>query len=119
MAVVHRFPEQRREFITNGERSELRATWHHQSGHVVVSLWRGDECVATSHLTPGAAGRLATFITSGLADLAQEGMTSRTPVTQMSPRMAWSDRLRSGVRLWRDSIGWSLERLARRLRGSE
>lgn len=115
MAEVHRLPEPRREFITDGDRSALRATWHNDSGYVVISLWRGDTCVATSHLNPKEAGRLATFITGGLADLAHEGMRAATP-EQLSSRRALTDRIQAGVRAWRDSVGWSLEMIARRLR---
>lgn len=115
MAEVHRLPEPRREFITDGDRSALRATWHNDSGYVVISLWRGDTCFATSHLNPKEAGRLATFITGGLADLAHEGMQAATPA-RLSSRRAWTDRVQRGVRSWRDSVGLSLEMVARRLR---
>lgn len=118
MAEVHRFPVHRRELIADADRSALRATWHNDSGHVVISMWRGDTCVATSHLTPAEAGRLAGFITSGLADIAQDVATWRETVTPMSPRSTWRHRVRTGARLWRDSVGWSLERMGRRLRGS-
>ena len=116
MAEVHPLREHRREFITDGDRSALRATWHNEAGYFVVSLWRGDTCVATSHLTPREAGRLATFITSGLADLAEGALVSGS-VTPMSVRSAWRDRLRTGVRSWREN-GWSLEKIARRLRSN-
>lgn len=118
MAEVHPLREHRREFITDSERSALRATWHNEAGYVVVSLWRGDTCAATSHLTPREAGRLATFITSGLADLAEEALVSGSTVMAMSGRSAWRDRLRSGVRSWRENVGWSLEKIARRLRSN-
>lgn len=116
MAEIHRLSESRREYITDGDRSALRATWHDESGYVVISLWRGDTCVATSHLNPKEAGRLATFITGGLAGLASEAMTLGSPVEQISPWVTWKRRARRGVRTWRDSVGWSLEMIARRLR---
>jgi hypothetical protein len=115
MAEVHRFPEHRRELIADGGRSALRATWHIDSGYVVVSLWRGDSCVATSHLTPKEAGRLASFITGGLADLAHEASLPEAPIATATRRPLGS-RIRNGARVWRESIAWSLERLARRLR---
>lgn len=115
MAEVHRLPEQRREFITDGDRSELRATWHEDAGFVVISLWRGGTCVATSHLTPKEAGRLATFITGGLADLAQDSRPSPT-VVPISSGPTFSQRLRRGAERWRDDVGWALERLGRKLR---
>lgn len=115
MAEVHRIGEHRREFITDGDRSALRATWHNESGYVVISLWRGDRCVATSHLTPKKAGQLAAFITGGLADLADESMRFEAPVAHISPP-TFGERLRSGVAMWRDSVSWSLQRLAQRIR---
>jgi hypothetical protein len=119
LAEVHRLSDTRREFITDGERSELRATWHNDAGYVVISLWRGDICVATSHLTPQEAGRLATFITRGLADLAHSVMVSTSTITRIGPRISWRKRFQQAARSWRISVGWSLEQLARRLRSGE
>lgn len=116
MAEVHRIGEHRRELIADGDRSALRATWHNESGYVVISLWRGDACVATSHLTPREAGRLATFITGGLADLAHESMAFETPLAKISVPSPLGERLRRGIAMWRDSLAWSLHRLAQRLR---
>jgi hypothetical protein len=118
LAEVHRLPEQRRQYIADGDRSALRATWHREAGYVVISMWHGDTCVATSHLTPRETGRLAGFITSGLAELAHEGMTPADTVTGMPSRQSWPKRLRGGARAWLDSIGWSLERIGKRLRSS-
>jgi hypothetical protein len=119
LAEVHRLSDPRREFITDGDRSALRATWHNEAGYVVISLWRGNTCVATSHLTPKEAGRLATFITGGLADLAQSGMFSTSKVAAITPRIRWRNRFRQAVRSWRVSVGWSLEQIAQRLRTFE
>lgn len=116
MVEVHRLSDQRREFITDGDRSALRATWHNEAGYVVISLWRGNTCVATSHLTPKEAGRLATFITNGLADLAQSSMAPTSTVAPTALRTRWRSPLRQAVRSWRVSVGWSLEQIARRLR---
>lgn len=116
MADVHEMHERRREFLTDGDRSALRATWHDDNGIVVLSLWRGDVCVATSHLTPKEAGRLATFITGGLADLAHDGLSESTPlVTQLPGRASLSIRIRRVLAAWRHSAGRSLESLAKRL----
>jgi hypothetical protein len=119
MAEVHHLSDQRRAFITDGDRSELRATWHTDAGYVVISLWRGDSCVATSHLTPKEAGRLASFITGGLADLAHTGLFSKTTATPMDPRDGWRSRFWQAFRSWRVSVGSSLEQIARRLRSVE
>lgn len=118
MAEVHRLPEQPRQYIADGDRSALRATWHREAGYIVISMWHGDTCVATSHLTPREAGRLAGFITGGLAELAHEGMTPADTVTGMPSRLSRRKRLRHAARTWLDSIGWSLEKIARRLRSA-
>jgi len=116
MGEVHPLSEHRREFIADGDHSALRATWHRESGFVVVSLWRGDTCVGTSHMTPKEAGRLATFITGGLADLASEWHASSPTAHQRHVRATFSSRLPSLVRWWRANAAQSLESLARTLR---
>lgn len=118
MAEVHRLPEPRRQLITDGERSDLRATWHNEAGYVIISLWRGETCVATSHLSPKEAGRLASFITGGLADLAHERTLRSSVVTPLSSRSSWRNRLGRAVTTGRDSVGSSLERIARMLRST-
>lgn len=119
LAEVHHLSDQRREFITDGERSELQATWHNDAGYVVISLWRGDTCVATSHLTPKEAGRLATFITGGLAELAHTGLVSTSATMSIAPVMSRRSRFHHALRSWRISVGWSLEQVARRIRSVE
>ena len=74
MGEIHWLPEQHREYIPGSSRSDMRATWHSQSGVVVISLWHGNTCVGTAHLSPNEAARLASFITNGLADLATDWM---------------------------------------------
>lgn len=119
MAEVHRFPDQRREYIADGDHSALRATWHYDAGYFVVSLWRDETCVATSHLTPKEAGHLATFITGGLADLAHDGVSSGSVVAPLSLRSEWRRRVRLGVRYWKESVGLSLQRIANHLRSGK
>ena len=116
MAEVYRLPERHREYIADGDRSAMRATWHSDAGFVVISLWRGDTCVATSHLTPGEAGRLATFITGGLADLAMEWHAHNPNLKRSAPPISMASRLSKSFRVWRGSMAWSLESIARRLR---
>nr|KEP24040.1 hypothetical protein DA06_24615 [Georgenia sp. SUBG003] len=48
----------------------MRVSAHPESGVVVVSLWRSDECVATVRLRPGEAADLASALTASLAELA-------------------------------------------------
>ncbi|HLF44144.1 MAG TPA: hypothetical protein VJA46_11565 [Acidimicrobiia bacterium] len=116
MAEVHKLPERHSEYIADGDRSAMRATWHSDAGFIVISLWRGDTCVATSHLTPEEAGHLAMFITGGLAGLAMEWHANNPNLKRSAPPMSMASRLRKSFKLWRGSIAWSLESLARRLR---
>jgi hypothetical protein len=46
----------------------LRASWHHEVGLLVLSLWREDACVGTVRLSPREAARLAEVIGAGLAE---------------------------------------------------
>lgn len=48
----------------------LRATWHPERGIVNLSVWREDRCVETFRLSLADAGRLASFLVTGLADAA-------------------------------------------------
>jgi hypothetical protein len=48
----------------------LRATWRLNHGFVNLSLWRGDTCVETFHLTPSDAATFLTFLVEGLAAVA-------------------------------------------------
>jgi hypothetical protein len=45
----------------------LRATWRPAQGFTNLSLWRGDECVATFHLSTGQMGELIAFLGTSLA----------------------------------------------------
>lgn len=49
----------------------LRATWHPERGIVNLSLWRDDRCVETFWLSVADAGRLASFLVTGLAEAAE------------------------------------------------
>ncbi len=46
----------------------LRATWHHDAGLVVLSVWRDNVCVATVRLEPDEVPALLEVLASGLAD---------------------------------------------------
>jgi hypothetical protein len=45
----------------------LRATWRPASGFTNVSLWRGEVCVETFHLSPEQMGELVAFLGMSLA----------------------------------------------------
>ena len=46
----------------------MRVSWHHESGLVVVSLWRDNKCVATFQLAREEVPRLITALANGLAE---------------------------------------------------
>jgi hypothetical protein len=46
----------------------LRATWRPDHGFVNLSLWRGDTCAETFHMTPDEAAALMSFLAHALAD---------------------------------------------------
>jgi len=49
----------------------VRISAHPESGVVVLSLWRADECVATARLRPSEAADLVSALTASLAELAE------------------------------------------------
>ncbi len=51
-----------------GEGRALRATWHHEAGVVVLSMWRDNVCVATVPLEPEDVPALLEILAAGLAD---------------------------------------------------
>jgi len=115
VAEVQRLSDQRRELIADGRRSALRATWHNEAGYIVLSLWRDNVCVATSHLTPREAGRLAAFITAGLAELA-ESAEHLQPMTARRRRRLIRPSLDSVIAAWRNNVGATLQSWGRRVR---
>ena len=46
----------------------LRVSWHEDKGLAVLSIWRGDECVATVRLRGNELMRLSTLITQAWID---------------------------------------------------
>ncbi|MCW2681726.1 MAG: hypothetical protein JWM62_3127 [Frankiales bacterium] len=49
----------------------LRASWHVEADCVVLSMWREDQCVGTTRLTPAEAARLVGSLAAGLAAAAR------------------------------------------------
>ena len=45
----------------------MRVTWHDEADLVVLSLWRGDACVATFRLAPDQVPYLVNDLVAGLA----------------------------------------------------
>ncbi|PKW25532.1 hypothetical protein [Phycicoccus duodecadis] len=58
-----------------GEGRALRATWHHEAGVVVLSIWRDNVCVATTRVDPDEVPTLVDVLVAGL------GEGYRTPST--------------------------------------
>jgi hypothetical protein len=84
----------------------LRATWRLDHGFVNLSLWRGETCVETFHLTPAAAAELVSFLARGLADA-----TAVASMAQVAPLRAVPPPAPSLA----DRMAAALERLAARL----
>ena len=80
VAEVRRLPMGRALFVDERGMG-LRATWHPERGIVNLSVWRGDRCVETFWLSLADAGRLASFLVTGLADAA----TAAADVTDERP----------------------------------
>ncbi|TRW44901.1 hypothetical protein [Georgenia yuyongxinii] len=53
-----------------GQGRGLRISSHPEAGVVVLSIWRDDECVATTRLQPAEAAQLAAGLAESLAQLA-------------------------------------------------
>lgn len=50
-----------------GDARALRASWHGEAGVLVLSLWRGNRCVATHQLPTSDVPRLVQVLVEGLA----------------------------------------------------
>ena len=70
--AVYELPVHPRHLALDERGVGLRATWHPDHGFVNVSLWSGDRCVQTFHLTAVEAGRLIGFLAGVLADAVPE-----------------------------------------------
>ncbi|MFC4554602.1 hypothetical protein [Georgenia faecalis] len=53
----------------------LRASWHHEAGVVVLSLWQDGSCMGTFRLPAGEVPSFVASLTQGLTDgyAAREG----------------------------------------------
>jgi hypothetical protein len=75
MADVVSWPQPRREWFADARGRSLRATWHEDSGTLVLSIWEGERCVATFHFDPADAARL-TALTADVVRAWAEGLSS-------------------------------------------
>jgi hypothetical protein len=63
-----RAPAVARHLAIDEQGTLLRATWRPELGFVNLSLWRGDTCVETFHMSPHEAAALMSFLATSLAD---------------------------------------------------
>lgn len=95
----------------------LRATWRLDRGFVNLSLWRGDLCVETFHMTPAAAAELIAFLAGGLADATAvaTAATLRSLRPQAPPRQRLLASAAAETRLVRTRIARALTAAASRM----
>ena len=114
--AVSQLPVGPRHFALDERGVGLRATWHPERGFVNVSLWSGDRCAQTFHLTPTEAGRLIGFLAGVLAEAVPEPPSSAIAAVPDGGPAADQP---TGLTVW-DVIGrevaGALDRAARRLR---
>jgi len=68
MADVLPFPARGEMFVdARGGGRMMRATWHHEVGLLVLSLWHGDTCTGTFRLHAADAPAFLAAIADGLA----------------------------------------------------
>lgn len=67
-------------------RSDLQVTWHDEDDVVVISLWRGNECIATAPLAMADTASLTGFLVQHLGRRASQPKVMIGPVvTGTSP----------------------------------
>ncbi len=116
--AVYQLPVRPRHLALDERGVGLRATWHADRGFVNLSLWSGDRCVQTFHMTPVEAGRLVGFLAGVLADAVPQP-TPPSPVAAVpEPGQPAGGAPRSPNRLetLRRELAEALDRAAGRLR---
>ena len=115
MTRVHGLREHRREFITDGERSELRATWHAEIGVCRHQPLAGPR--VRRDLSPGASGGWA------IGDIHHWRARRRSSVgndaggsSRDTHDTGLAAPLAAYLSRWRARVAWSLERIARKVR---
>ena len=83
MSTVSPLPDQGSIFVdARGAGRALRVTWHHESGLVVLSLWREISCVATFRLAIDEVPELIDALRSGLVASYE---TARDRISEAAP----------------------------------
>lgn len=114
--AVYQFPVQPRHFAVDERGVGLRATWHADCGFVNLSLWSGNRCVQTFHLTPVETGRLVGFLAAVLADAVPEPTHPSAVGTEPNKDRAEANRWAVRLGGFRRELAGTLEHAARRLR---
>ena len=95
----------------------LRATWRPAQGFTNLSLWRGDVCVETFHLSPEQMGELIAFLGTSLA-AACPAQPSLRIVPPHDPLVPQRHPLEVARRRGRDATARLLDAAATRVRPS-
>jgi hypothetical protein len=116
--AVHHLPACNRHFALDERGVGLRATWHFERGFLNLSLWSGDRCVETFHMTPAEAARFVGFVATGLAEAVREPAGRPSPLTVVDepPAAPTFAALSERVRSLRQGIADALDRASTRLR---
>jgi len=67
-----------------GEGRALRVNWHAEDGFVVLSVWRGDRCVATSRVYSQDVPALIQTLVDGLASSGPTDARDSHPVARIA-----------------------------------
>lgn len=112
-------PGRREQFLDERE-TVLRATWHPERGFVNLSVWRGNVCADTFHLSAAEVPRLIGLLADGMAGPTATHLDPDLPTVQRVPDLrvvddtdaprSWGARVGSMVRNIRGRSG---DRLAR------
>jgi hypothetical protein len=65
----------------------LRVSWHHDEGLVVLSVWRGPTCVATTRVAAEDVPDLVEVLVSGLG----QGYAAAAPTGSVEPPAGHAD----------------------------
>jgi hypothetical protein len=79
MGEVVDLPGARSRWFADERGRSLRATWHPESGLIVLSLWNADDCVGTFRLSTADASELVALIAQANPELrehASDGYSS-------------------------------------------
>ncbi len=95
----------------------LRATWRPAQGFTNLSLWRGDACIETFHLSTEQMGELIAFLGTSLATACPTQPRLRV-VPSHEPSVTQSQSLRVVLRRGRDATARLLDAAAALVRPS-